>query len=61
MSSAVKVRLVCKNQRTNSLVEYICELPHDLTPFKSQFLIESHRRFLVSYLDGLMDEDLRTL
>jgi sulfite reductase (NADPH) flavoprotein alpha-component len=33
----------------------------ELTPFKSQFLIEAHRRFLVSYLDGLVDEDLQTL
>ncbi|GLV60842.1 hypothetical protein KDH_76610 [Dictyobacter sp. S3.2.2.5] len=37
------------------------EEPGALTPFKSQFLIEAHRRFLVSYLDGLMDEDLQTL
>ena len=37
------------------------EDPDELTPFKSQFLIEAHRRFLVSYLDGLIDEDLQTL
>src|ERR1051326_4466398 len=37
------------------------EDPQELTPFKSQFLIEAHRRFLVSYLDGLIDEDLQTL
>ncbi|GHO45732.1 FHA domain-containing protein [Ktedonospora formicarum] len=37
------------------------EDPNELTPFKSQFLIEAHRRFLVSYLDGLIDEDLRVL
>jgi sulfite reductase (NADPH) flavoprotein alpha-component len=34
---------------------------HELTPFKAQFLLEAHRRFLVSYLDGLIDEDLQTL
>ncbi len=33
----------------------------ELTPFKAQYVIESHRRFLVSYLDGLVHEDLRTL
>jgi len=37
------------------------EDPGELTPFKAQFLLEAHRRFLVSYLDGLIDEDLRTL
>ncbi|HEU5374950.1 MAG TPA: FHA domain-containing protein [Ktedonobacteraceae bacterium] len=37
------------------------EDPGELTPFKSQFLIEAHRRFLVSYLDGLIDDDLQTL
>jgi sulfite reductase (NADPH) flavoprotein alpha-component len=37
------------------------ENPQELTPFKMQFLIEAHRRFLVSYLDGLIDEDLQTL
>jgi sulfite reductase alpha subunit-like flavoprotein len=37
------------------------EDPDELTPFKSQFLIEAHRRFLVSYLDGLIDEDLQAL
>lgn len=37
------------------------EAPNELTPFKSQFLIEAHRRFLVSYLDGLIDEDLQVL
>ena len=37
------------------------EAPNELTPFKSQFLIEAHRRFLVSYLDGLIDEDLQGL
>ena len=33
----------------------------DLTPFKAQYVIEAHRRFLVSYLDGLVQEDLRIL
>ena len=33
----------------------------ELTPFKAQYVIEAHRRFLVSYLDGLVQEDLRTL
>ncbi len=37
------------------------EAPNELTPFKSQFLIEAHRRFLISYLDGLIDEDLQGL
>jgi sulfite reductase (NADPH) flavoprotein alpha-component len=37
------------------------EDPQEVTPFKSQFLLESHRRFLVSYLDGLIDEDLQAL
>ncbi|MDQ7035272.1 MAG: cytochrome b5 domain-containing protein, partial [Anaerolineae bacterium] len=37
------------------------EDPQELTPFKIQFLIESHRRFLVSYLDGLIDEDLQNI
>lgn len=37
------------------------EDPRDLTPFKAQYILEAHRRFLVSYLDGLVDEDLRTL
>lgn len=37
------------------------ENPLEITPFKIQFLIESHRRFLVSYLDGLIDEDLQNI
>ncbi|WP_432840097.1 FHA domain-containing protein [Dactylosporangium sp. CA-092794] len=37
------------------------EDPRELTPFKAQYVIEAHRRFLVSYLDGLVHEDLRTL
>jgi sulfite reductase (NADPH) flavoprotein alpha-component len=37
------------------------EDPRELTPFKAQNVIESHRRFLVSYLDGLLQGDLRTL
>ncbi|MFG1922066.1 FHA domain-containing protein [Cryptosporangium sp. NPDC048952] len=35
--------------------------PADLTPFKLQFLIEAHRRFLASYLEGLVGEDLTAL
>jgi hypothetical protein len=37
------------------------EDPGELTPFKAQYVIEGHRRFLVSYLDGLLHDDLRTL
>ncbi len=37
------------------------EQTDELTPFKAQYVIESHRRFLISYLDGLVNEDLRTL
>ncbi|MFC7761037.1 FHA domain-containing protein [Catellatospora bangladeshensis] len=37
------------------------EDPRELTPFKAQYVIEGHRRFLVSYLDGLLHDDLRTL
>lgn len=37
------------------------ENPQEITPFKIQFLIEAHRRFLVSYLDGLIDEDLQNI
>ena len=37
------------------------EDPAELTPFKAQYVLEAHRRFLVSYLDGLVAEDLREL
>jgi sulfite reductase (NADPH) flavoprotein alpha-component len=37
------------------------EDPRELTPFKEQYVLEAHRRFMVSYLDGLVHEDLRTL
>jgi sulfite reductase (NADPH) flavoprotein alpha-component len=37
------------------------EDPRELTPFKAQYVLEAHRRFLVSYLDGLVHEDLRHL
>ncbi|MBU2669588.1 FHA domain-containing protein [Actinoplanes bogorensis] len=37
------------------------EDPGELTPFKAQYVIEAHRRFLVSYLDGLLHDDLRVL
>nr|BFE57486.1 hypothetical protein GCM10020063_020120 [Dactylosporangium thailandense] len=37
------------------------EDPRELTPFKAQYVLEAHRRFLVSYLDGLLQDDLRGL
>jgi sulfite reductase alpha subunit-like flavoprotein/cytochrome b involved in lipid metabolism len=37
------------------------EAPGELTPFKAQYVLEGHRRFLISYLDGLVREDLRAL
>lgn len=37
------------------------EDPRELTPFKAQYVLEAHRRFLVSYLDGLLEDDLRRL
>ena len=37
------------------------ENPSELTPFKAQYVVESHRRFLISYLDGLVSDDLRPL
>ncbi|MGI5243613.1 FHA domain-containing protein [Dactylosporangium sp. CA-139066] len=37
------------------------EDPRELTPFKAQYVVEAHRRFTVSYLDGLVHEDLRIL
>ena len=37
------------------------ENPAELTPFKAQYVLEAHRRFGVSYLDGLVHEDLRAL
>jgi sulfite reductase alpha subunit-like flavoprotein len=37
------------------------EAAQTLTPFKMQFLLEAHRRFLVSYLDGLLHDDLPPL
>jgi sulfite reductase alpha subunit-like flavoprotein/cytochrome b involved in lipid metabolism len=37
------------------------ENPAEVTAFKAQYVIEAHRRFLVSYLDGLVREDLRSL
>jgi sulfite reductase alpha subunit-like flavoprotein/cytochrome b involved in lipid metabolism len=42
-------------------VSALGEDPRELTPFKAQYVIEAHRRFLVSYLDGLVQDDLRTL
>ncbi|MEP7286453.1 MAG: FHA domain-containing protein [Chloroflexota bacterium] len=37
------------------------ETADEMTPYKMQYLIEAHRRFLVSYLDGLVDEDVQTI
>lgn len=37
------------------------EAAGELTSFKAQYVIETHRRFLISYLDGLVREDLRRL
>jgi sulfite reductase (NADPH) flavoprotein alpha-component len=37
------------------------EDPGELTPFKAQFVLETHRRYLISYLDGLIDDDLSRL
>jgi sulfite reductase (NADPH) flavoprotein alpha-component len=33
----------------------------ELTPFKAQYVIAAHRRFLISYLDGLLHDDLRNM
>ncbi|MFC7484369.1 cytochrome b5 domain-containing protein [Luedemannella flava] len=44
-----------------TLVTTAGEDPAELTPFKAQYVVEAHRRFLVSYLDGLVNEDLRAL
>ncbi|MFC0861449.1 FHA domain-containing protein [Sphaerimonospora cavernae] len=44
-----------------TLVTTLGEDPRELTPFKAQYVLEAHRRFLVSYLDGLVHEDLRAL
>jgi sulfite reductase (NADPH) flavoprotein alpha-component len=37
------------------------EQAQELTPFKAQYVMEAHRRFLISYLDGLLHDDLRHL
>jgi sulfite reductase (NADPH) flavoprotein alpha-component len=42
-----------------TMVSTLGEDAKQLTPFKAQYVIESHRRFLISYLDGLLHEDLR--
>jgi len=44
-----------------TMVSTLGEDPRELTPFKAQYVLEAHRRFLVSYLDGLLHDDLRTL
>jgi sulfite reductase (NADPH) flavoprotein alpha-component len=43
------------------MVTTLGEDARELTPFKAQYVIESHRRFLISYLDGLVHDDLRNL
>jgi sulfite reductase (NADPH) flavoprotein alpha-component len=42
-----------------TMVTTLGEDAQELTPFKAQFAMESHRRFLISYLDGLLHDDLR--
>ena len=37
------------------------ENPGELTPFKAQYVVEAHRRFLISYLGGLVAQDLHDL
>lgn len=44
-----------------SMVATLGEDAQELTPFKAQYVMESHRRFLISYLDGLVHDDLRSL
>jgi sulfite reductase (NADPH) flavoprotein alpha-component len=44
-----------------AMVTTLGEDARELTPFKAQYVIESHRRFLISYLDGLVHDDLRNL
>lgn len=33
-------------------------VPGVVTPYTAQFVVEAHRRFVVSYLDGLLDDEL---
>jgi sulfite reductase alpha subunit-like flavoprotein/cytochrome b involved in lipid metabolism len=44
-----------------AMVSTLGEDARELTPFKAQYVMEAHRRFLISYLDGLVSDDLRTL
>jgi sulfite reductase (NADPH) flavoprotein alpha-component len=44
-----------------AMVSTLGEDAQELTPYKAQYVIESHRRFLISYLDGLLHDDLRNL
>jgi cytochrome b involved in lipid metabolism len=44
-----------------AMVTTLGEDAQELTPFKAQYVMESHRRFLISYLDGLVHDDLRNL
>lgn len=44
-----------------TMVTTLGEDAQKLTPFKAQYVIEAHRRFLISYLDGLLHDDLRNV
>jgi sulfite reductase (NADPH) flavoprotein alpha-component len=44
-----------------TMVTTLGENAQELTLYKAQYVIESHRRFLISYLDGLLHDDLRNL
>ncbi len=44
-----------------AMVTTLGEDAQELTPFKAQYVMEAHRRFLISYLDGLVHDDLRNL
>jgi sulfite reductase (NADPH) flavoprotein alpha-component len=44
-----------------TMVTTLGEDAQELTPFKAQYVMEAHRRFLISYLDGLVHDDLRNL
>jgi sulfite reductase (NADPH) flavoprotein alpha-component len=44
-----------------TMVTTLGEDAQKLTPFKAQYVMEAHRRFLISYLDGLVHDDLRNV
>jgi sulfite reductase (NADPH) flavoprotein alpha-component len=52
---------LCADYGFTTSVSTLGEDPRELTPFKAQYVVEAHRRFLASYLDGVVREDLRTL